>query len=128
MKIKQHGTLEPGSQCTWGRNVRTLEVLIEQTVPGDVRPMELAAHAPVSALVPAIVDELQLPRTDLLDNRLVHVLRYAPAGPVLPDDKGLAAVGIPSCAKLAVDPYALDNSVTTFTPHPPRSHTPLPHP
>jgi len=114
MKIKQHGTLEPGSQCTWGRNVRTLEVLIEQTVPGDVRPMELAAHAPVSALVPAIVEELRLPRTDLLGNRLVYVLRYAPAGPVLPDDKSLAAVGIPSGAKLALDSYALDGSVATL--------------
>ncbi len=94
--------------------MRTLEVLIEQTVPGDVRPMELAAHAPVSALVPAIVEELQLPRTDLLGNRLVYVLRYAPAGPVLPDDKSLAAVGIPSGAKLALDSYALDGSVATL--------------
>src|ERR1700738_2201696 len=97
-----------------GENVRTLEILIEQTVPGDARPMELAAHAPVSALVPAIVDELQLPRTDLLGNPLVYVLRYAPAGPMLPDDKSLLAAGIHSGTKLALDSYVLDGSVATL--------------
>jgi WD40 repeat protein len=97
-----------------GENVRTLEILIEQTVPGDSRPMELAAHAPVSALVPAIVDELQLPRTDLLGNPLVYVLRYGPAGPVLPDDKSLVAAGIHSGTKLALDSYVLDGSVATL--------------
>ena len=94
--------------------MRTLEVLIEQTVPGAARPMELAAHAPVSALVPAIVDELQLPRTDLLGNPLVYVLRYAPAGPVLPDDKSLVAAGIHPGTKLSLDSYVLDGSVATL--------------
>lgn len=94
--------------------MRTLEILIEQTVPGDVRPMELAASAPVSALVPAIVDELQLPRSDLLGHPLVYVLRYAPAGPVLPDDTSLLAAGIQSGTKLMLDSYALDGSVATL--------------
>jgi WD40 repeat protein len=76
--------------------------------------MELAAHAPVSALVPAIVDELQLPRTDLLGNPLVYVLRYAPAGPMLPDDKSLVAAGIHSGTKLSLDSYVLEGSVATL--------------
>jgi WD domain, G-beta repeat len=76
--------------------------------------MELAAHAPVSALVPAIVDELQLPRSDLLGNPLVYVLRYGPAGPVLPDDKTLLAAGIQSGTKLMLDSYVLDGSVATL--------------
>src|ERR1700730_14393137 len=76
--------------------------------------MELSAYAPVSALVPAIVDELQLPRTDLLGNPLVYVLRYAPVGPVLPDDKSLVAAGIHSGTKLALDSYVLDGSVATL--------------
>jgi len=101
-------------KVTGEENVRTLEILIEQTVPGEARPMELAAHAPVSALVPAIVDELQLPRTDLLGNPLVYVLRYAPAGPVLPDDKSLVGAGIHSGTKLALDSYVLDGSVATL--------------
>lgn len=94
--------------------MRTLEILIEQTVPGDVRPMELAAHAPVSALVPAIVDELQLPRSDLLGNPLVYVLRYAPSGPVLPDDKTLLAAGIQPGTRLMLDSYVLDGSVAAL--------------
>src|ERR1700680_3534596 len=97
-----------------GENVRTLEILIEQTAPGDARPMVLAAYAPVSALLPAIVDELNLPRTDLLGNPLVYVLRYAPVGPVLPDDKSLVAAGIHSGTKLALDSYVLDGSVATL--------------
>src|SRR5947209_6999529 len=114
MKIKQHGTLEPEVTVSGGENVQTLEVLIEQTVPGAARPMELAANAPVSALVPAIVDELQLPRTDLLGNPLVYVLRYGLDGPALPDDKSLAAAGIHSGTKLALDSYALDGSMTSL--------------
>jgi len=94
--------------------VRTLEILIEQNAPGHARPMEVAAHAPVSALVPAIVDELQLPRTDLLGNPLVYVLQYAPTGAVLPGDKSLAAAGIDSGAKLSLASYALDGSVATL--------------
>ncbi len=94
--------------------MRTLEILIELTVPGGARPMELAAYAPVSALVPAIVDELQLPRTDLLGNPLMYVLRYEPDGPVLPDDKSLAAAGIHPGTKLALDSYALDGTVATL--------------
>lgn len=94
--------------------MRTLEILIEQAVPGDVRPMELAASAPVSALVPAIVDELQLPRIDLLGNPLAYVLRYAPSGPVLPDEISLLAAGIQPGTKLVLDAYVLDGSVATL--------------
>ncbi|MGH2493542.1 MAG: hypothetical protein ACRDIV_02455 [Ktedonobacteraceae bacterium] len=94
--------------------MRTLEILIEQAVPGDVRPMELAAYAPVSALLPAIVDELRLPRTDLLGNPLVYVLRYAPTGPILPNDKSLVAAGIHSGTKLALDSYVFDGSVAAL--------------
>jgi WD domain, G-beta repeat/Anaphase-promoting complex subunit 4 WD40 domain len=99
---------------TGGKNVRTLEILLEQTVPGDARPMELAAHAPVSVLVSAIVDELQLPQTDLLGNPLVYMLRYAPTGPMLPEDKSLFAVGIHPGTKLALDSYVVNGSVGTL--------------
>ena len=91
--------------------VRTLEVLIEQNALGMVRPMELAAQAPTSALLPAIVEELQLPKTDLFGNRLVYVLRYADNGPVVPGDRSLEAAGIGAGAKLALDSYVLDSSV-----------------
>jgi cytoskeletal protein RodZ len=76
--------------------------------------MEVAAQAPISALVPAIVEELQLPQTDLFGNRLVYLLRYASNGPVLPGDKSLEAAGIHVGAKLALDSYVVDGSVATM--------------
>ena len=92
-------------------NVQTLEVLIEQNALGTVRPMEVAANAPVSALVPAIVDELQLPKTDLFGNKLVYLLRYTSGGPVLPENKSLVAAGVNAGAKLALDSYVVDGTV-----------------
>ena len=94
--------------------MRTFEILIEQNALGAVRPMAVAAHAPVSALVPAIVDELKLPQTDLFGNRLVYLLRCAEDGSILSDDKSLAAAGINSGAKLALDSYVMDGSVATL--------------
>src|SRR5260221_14090134 len=70
--------------------------------------MEVAADAPVAALVPAIVEELKLPRTDLFGNKLVYILRYPSGGPALPDDRSLMAVGVGGGPKLAPDSYALD--------------------
>lgn len=104
--------------------MRTLEILIEQAVPGDARSMELAAYAPISALLPAIVDELRLPKTDLLGNPLVYVLRYTPTGPVLPDDKSLAAAGIHSGTRLALDSYVLDGSVASLMQNRQRAQQP----
>ncbi|HEV2473261.1 MAG TPA: EsaB/YukD family protein [Chthonomonadales bacterium] len=91
--------------------MRTLEVLIEQNALGAVRPMEVAAQAPISDLLPAIVEELQLPRTDLFGNRLVYLLRHANNGPVLPGDRSLEAAGIDRGAQLALDSYVVDGSV-----------------
>src|SRR5438128_576539 len=64
--------------------------------------MEVAADVPVAALVPAIVEELKLPRTDLFGNKLVYMLR---------DDRSLMAVGVGVGAKLALDSYVMDGSV-----------------
>lgn len=83
--------------------MKTLEVLIEQNALGTVRPVQLATQAPVSALLPAIVEELQLPRTDLFGNRLVYFLRLDANGPALPRDRSLEAAGIKAGTKLALD-------------------------
>lgn len=94
--------------------MQTLEILIEEHALGAVRPMEVAAHAPLSALVPAIVEELKLPQADLFGNRLVYMLRYPAGGPILPDDKSLAAAGVHAGAKLALDSYVMDGSVAAL--------------
>jgi WD40 repeat protein len=94
--------------------LQTVEILIEENAYGAVRPMEVAATAPVSALVPAIVEELKLPQKDLFGNKLVYMLRHPSGGPVLPEDRSLEASGIDSGAKLTLDSYVMDGSVATL--------------
>jgi len=91
--------------------MRTLEILIEDNTCRTVRPVEIAADAPVSALVPALVEELHLPQTDHFGHRLVYILRYTSGGRVLPDEKTLAASGIEDGARLALDAYVVNGSV-----------------
>jgi WD40 repeat protein len=94
--------------------MQTVQILIEENAYGAVRPMEVVATAPVAALVPAIVEELKLPQTDLFGNKLVYILRYHSGGPVLPANKSLEASGVDPGAKLALDSYVMDGSVATF--------------
>src|SRR2546426_8903397 len=84
-------------------NMQTLKVLIEENAFGALRLLEVAADAPVSAIVPALIEELNLPQTDLFGNRLVYVLRSASGGGILPADRSLAASGSPPNTKLALD-------------------------
>lgn len=76
--------------------------------------MQVAAQASIATLVPAIIEELKLPRSDLFGNRLVYVLRYAHGGPVLPEDRSLEAAGVSEGAMLALDSYVMDGSVGTL--------------
>jgi dipeptidyl aminopeptidase/acylaminoacyl peptidase len=64
--------------------------------------------------VPAIIEELHLPQTDLFGNRLVYLLRDAGNGTVLSGDRSLEAAGVSGGAKLALDSYVLDGSVATL--------------
>ncbi len=96
--------------------MQTVQILIEENAYGGVRPMEVAATAPISALVPAIVEELKLPQTDLFGHKLVYTLRYPSGGPVLPGNKSLVASGIDPGAKLALDSYVMEGSVATLFP------------
>ncbi len=94
--------------------MQTVQILIEENAYGAVRPLEVVATAPISALVPAIVEELKLPQTDLFGNKLVYMLRYPSGGPVLPENKSLAASGINPGVKLALDSYVMEGSVATL--------------
>ena len=96
--------------------MQTVQILIEENAYGAVRPMEVVATAPIAALVPAIVEELQLPQTDLFGNKLVYILRYHSGGPVLPENKSLVASVVDPGAKLTLDSYVMDGSVTTMFP------------
>ena len=94
--------------------MQTLEILLEENAYGAVRPMEVAADTPVFALLPAIVEELKLPRTDLFGNRLIYMLRYPAGGPILPEDRSLMAAGVVRGEKLALDSYVMEGSVAAL--------------
>jgi hypothetical protein len=83
--------------------MQTVQILIEENAYGLVRPMEVVATAPVAALVPAIVEELKLPQTDLFGNKLVYILRYHSGGPVIPENKSLEASGVDPGTKLTLE-------------------------
>ncbi len=94
--------------------MQNIQILVEENAYGAVRPMDVVANAPVAALVPAIVEELKLPRTDLFGNKLVYVLRYPSGGPVLQDYKSLAESGINAGSRLSLDSYVLEGSVAAL--------------
>ncbi len=94
--------------------MQKLEVLVEENAFGSVRPVEVIADAPVGALVPALVEELKLPETDLFGKKLVYMLRSASDGRILQEDATLIASGVEPGAGLALDSYVLDGSVATL--------------
>src|SRR5690349_281502 len=94
--------------------MQNIQILVEENAYGAVRPMDVVANAPVAALVPAIVEELHLPRTDLFGNKLAYILRYPSGGPILQDYKSLAESGIHTGSRLALDSYVMEGSVATL--------------
>lgn len=92
------------------------KVYIEESALTHPQPMEISPDAPVSKLVPALVDELQLPRTDLFGNRLVYFLRHSEDGRVLPDHFSLRAAGIQQEDCLALESYVAEGAAVLSTP------------
>lgn len=92
-----------------------LEVLIEEKAFGSVRPVEVVANAPISALVPALVEELHLPQKDQTGKQLVYLLRDANRGNILPENISLQASGVAPGSRLALDSYVIDGAVVTPT-------------
>lgn len=93
------------------QKLQVLEVLIEESLFGSVRPVEVVASAPVGALVPALVEELHLPQTDARGKQRVYMLRSVHNGSILPDSRSLLASGVTQGARLALDSYVVDGSV-----------------
>jgi WD40 repeat protein len=88
-----------------GKTVQKLEILIEENAFGSVRPVQAVADAPVSALVPALVEELKLPQTDLFGKKLTYILRRAESGNVIPEYSTLLASGVMPGERLALDSF-----------------------
>jgi hypothetical protein len=94
--------------------MQKLEVLIEENAFGGARPVEVIADAPVSMLVPALVEELNLPKTDLFGKQLVYMLRQSLGGRILPENATLIDAGISPGTRLALDSYVIDGTVATL--------------
>jgi hypothetical protein len=92
------------------------KVYIEESALNEPQPMEVSPDAPVARLVPALVDELQLPRTDLFGNRLVYFLRHADDGRVLPDHFSLRAAGVADEDYLSLESYIAEEASALATP------------
>lgn len=92
------------------------KIYIEESALTEPQPMEVSPDAPVSRLVPALVDELQLPRTDLFGNRLVYFLRHTDDGRVLPDHFSLRTAGIANEDCLSLESYVTEGVPVLATP------------
>jgi dipeptidyl aminopeptidase/acylaminoacyl peptidase len=112
--------------------MQKLEVLIEENAFGGARPVEVIADAPVSMLVPALVEELNLPKTDLFGKQLVYMLRQSLGGRILPENATLIDAGVAPGTRLALDSYVIDGTVATLlktsAPLPAVKSAPLPPP
>src|SRR5579884_1798225 len=91
--------------------MQKLQVLIEENAFGSMRRLEIAATVPISTLVPQLVAELKLPRTDLFGKQLVYVLCEVVGGRILPEHSTLLAEGVKPGTRLALDSYVIDGSV-----------------
>ncbi len=90
--------------------MQKLEIFIEESTHGSVRPVEIVADAPVAALVPALVEELHLPQADSFGKKLVYLLRHTSNGRVLAEQATLLAAGVIQGERLTLDSYAMHSS------------------
>lgn len=94
--------------------MQKFEVLIEENAFGAVRPVEVGVDAPMSELVPFLIETLDLPQTDLFGKQLVYMVRLAANGRILPEHMTLRDAGVRPGARLALDSYVMDGSVETL--------------
>lgn len=91
--------------------MQKLEIFIEESTHGSVRPVEIVADAPVAALVPALVEELRLPQADSSGKNLVYLLRHSSNGRILAEQSTLLASGVIQGERLKLDSYTLNGSI-----------------
>ena len=94
--------------------MQKLEILIEESTHGSVRPVQIVADAQVAALVPALVEELHLPQMDSFGKKLVYMLRHTSSGCVLAEQSTLLASGVIPGERLALDSYAVNSSIVAL--------------
>lgn len=78
-------------------------VLIVEQIHGSTRPVEIVANAPISMIVPALVEELRLPKREANGDMLHYSLRLTAQGDALPDEVTLSSAGIEDGTTLTLD-------------------------
>lgn len=96
--------------------MQKLEIFIEESAHGSIRPVEIVADAPVSALVPALIEELSLPQADIFGKKLEYMLRHASDGRILPAQTTLVASGVKQGERLTLESYVYGSVATTLEP------------
>jgi WD40 repeat protein len=86
------------------------KVYIEENASHSSQPMEVSPDAPIAQVVPALVEELHLPQSDLFGNRQVYFLRHAVDGRALPDHFSLRAAGIQPEDRLSLESYMAEGA------------------
>jgi WD40 repeat protein len=95
---------------------RMFKIYIEEDTFATPQPVEISADAPITKLLPVLVEELQLPATDLSGKHLVYFLRHTGDGRVLPGHFSLRSAGI--CAEdcLSLESYVNESAAVPSAP------------
>lgn len=96
------------------------KIYIEEDTFDTPQPVEVSSDAPITKLLPVLVEELQLPDTDQSGRRLIYFLRHGADGRVLPGHFSLRSAGI--CAEdcLVLESYVAEGAAVASAP-PPRA-------
>ncbi|HEY1353525.1 MAG TPA: hypothetical protein VGF67_28275 [Ktedonobacteraceae bacterium] len=81
------------------------KVYIEAHTFDAPQPVEVSPDAPVADLLPALIEELHLPVSDLSGKRLTYFIRQSGDGRVLPAHFSLRSAGISSQDHLLLEAY-----------------------
>lgn len=87
-----------------------LKVYIVENAAAEPRLMEVSADAPLSRVIPALVQELGLPLADLFGYPLMYVLRPLTGSQALPASASLHTAGVQSEAYLALEAFVADDA------------------
>ncbi len=85
--------------------MQKLKVLIAGNVLDSVRLVEVVVTVPLAVLMPALIEAMQLPQTDLFGKEIGYALRFAKDGRAIAPTSTLAEAGVMLGARLILDSY-----------------------
>jgi WD40 repeat protein len=97
------------------------KIYIEESTFDTPQPVEVSADAPITKLLPVLVEELQLPETDLSGRPVVYFLRHTADGRVLPGHFSLRSAGICEQDCLALESYVNEGAAVASASSAPRA-------